>query len=259
MGTLNTKKSDIGNTIILEDGCNENNYGYFDNEDGTFDFEEERFEIEAAEIADFITDEVEKIQDDYNTEFTCDTTEYNLKDIFTIEIEPGYYEGFSVKIDSIYSMTIMENDIKAGLEKIDIDTTGMDPEEARMKTYFRYIAEDIMPEWYDINGEWLSYSDVPQKELNKVQKSIEQDLERYFNYLNYKITEIGKEYGMHRLDVNWWVKETSPITDDMVNKLKDKYEKSCLPTKEKEQSNQVGAVKSSKLETRQPTEKGMER
>lgn len=199
MGTFNTGKGDLSITAIYDSGCDDN-YSYDDEE----------------WLYDDIKMELEEIPENYNKKFSYDFY-YVLDEIFNIQIKGGYYDGFYVYIDSIFSIDYMMKKIEMGLYKPNVNIKELDNEDVKMETFFKYIAEKVFETGYDLLNQELS-----KKEFKNVKKAIVAEIKDYYNYLNYNMVRVCRNYGMYNLIENWWVRKIKPLDDNIVNELKNK-------------------------------------
>lgn len=196
MGTFNHLKAKIGETLVSN-------------------FYDSVIEQEAIEE---IREKIKEVNDIYDTEFSsriCGTMCYTLDKIFFIKLTPGYYDGFSISIDSKFSIKKMEKEIDTGLFKIDeISDLYLKNDEPKMNFFYRYIAEKIMPEYIDDDGVMTNvFSEMTDDEREEqLLIPIEKDLMKYFSYLSYKIMEIGEIYGMYNLKRNGYFPEVKKVT-----------------------------------------------
>lgn len=97
------------------------------------------------------------------------------------------------------------------------------------------VIEDIAKCICDIYDEDLLIYDLGDKNifLDKLQKEIKD----YYNFLNYSITKIGKEYGMEILEENGYVPIIREITDKDINDLKKLINKDFIEEKEQSKKN----------------------
>lgn len=208
MGVFNFIKSDIGETIVS-------------------DFESEEIE---QKVFEEIKEDVKEIRENYNLYFRdrlLGTIEYKLDDIFFIKINPGYYNGFSINIESKFKIEEMDKKIKSGLFNIEgIDVSNLTHDGIKLNVFFKYISEQIMPEYIDNDGVmtnvFTEMTDEEREEL--ITKPIENEIRKYFTYLNYKIMEIGEAYGMYKLKSNGYFHVVEKITKEDILLLKRNYE-----------------------------------
>lgn len=195
MGTFNVRKGEIGITAIYDSSC------------GTCEYDDDDFFL-----CEDVKNEIGKISS-WDDTFPYDVF-YSLSDIFKIKIEAGHYNGFSIYIDSPFSIKDMGQEIKAGLFKpnININIKDLDREDVKMDTFLQYIAEEIAAGVDDnITG------DAGSEDIIKDIKNI---IKKYFNYLNYNIAKIGRDYNLYNLIRNGWVRTIEPFNNDMINQLK---------------------------------------
>lgn len=188
VGTFNTGKGDLGITAIYDSGCIDYDYDY--------DYEEDLYND--------VNYEIKAIPNRDNT-FPYGVY-YTLSDIFKIKIEPGYYNGFSLYIDSPYfSVNDMIEEIKTGLYNPNIDIKTIDNEDVKMEIFFQYIAEKVSGYIVDSTPE--------------IEKDIKNIVKEYFNYLNYNIAKIGRDYGLYNLIQNGWCRKVEPFNDNIIQHL----------------------------------------
>lgn len=60
------------------------------------------------------------------------------------------------------------------------------------------------------------------QDFDKLLDEYRQDLNAAFNEIDYELVKLGKDYGMAILDQNGWVSKTHLITDEDVEKTKEK-------------------------------------
>ena len=190
MGTFNTGKGDLGITAIYDSGCIDYDYDY--------DYEEELYND--------VKNEIKEIPN-WDNIFPYDVY-HSLSDIFKIKIEPGYYDGFYLYIDSYFSINYMTEEIKSGLYKPNININKLDDEDIKLETFFQYIADEIASDIVDITPEMI--------------KDIKNIVKKYFDYLNYNIAKIGKLYGLYNLVRNGWIRNIEPINDNIISKFERK-------------------------------------